>query len=55
MGVHAFKWLTQRTSRRIAFAVAFIAAMSTTAYTFWNLKQISDISWMIPLMGGGAA
>jgi MFS family permease len=51
MGVHAFTWLTQRTSRRTAFAAAFLAAMSTTAYTFWNLKQISDIFWMIPFMG----
>jgi hypothetical protein len=51
LGVHAFTWFTQRTSRKTAFAAAFIAAMSTTAYTFWNLKQISDIFWMIPLMG----
>ena len=51
MGVHAFTWLTQRTNRRKAFAASFIAAMITTAYTFWNLKQISDIFWMIPLMG----
>jgi MFS family permease len=51
LGVHAFTWLTQRTNRRTAFAAAFLAAMGTTAYTFWNLKQISDIFWMIPLMG----
>ena len=25
--------------------------MFTTAYTFWNLRQLSDIFWMIPLMG----
>ena len=50
-GVHAFTWLTQRTGRRMAFAVSFVAAMVITAYTFWNLKQISDIFWMIPLMG----
>ena len=50
-GVHAFTWLTQRTNRRAAFAASFVAAMTITAYTFWNLKQISDIFWMIPLMG----
>jgi MFS family permease len=50
-GVHAFTWLTQRTGRKPAFAVSFLAAMGMTAYTFWNLKQISDIFWMIPLMG----
>jgi MFS family permease len=50
-GVHAFTWFTQRTNRRTAFAVSFIAAMFATAFTFWNLRQISDIFWMIPLMG----
>jgi len=34
-----------------AFAISFVAAMLMTAYTFWNLRQISDIFWMIPLMG----
>ncbi len=50
-GVHAFTWLTHRTNRRRAFAVSFIAAMFATAYTFWNLRALSDIFWMIPLMG----
>ncbi len=50
-GVHAYTWLTQRTGRKPAFAVSFLAAMGMTAYTFWNLKEISDIFWMIPLMG----
>ncbi len=26
-------------------------AMFATAFTFWNLKDFSDIFWMIPLMG----
>ena len=51
LGVYAFTWLTQRTGRKPAFAVSFLAAMGTTAYTFWNLKNIGDIFWMIPLMG----
>ncbi|MGA2144836.1 MAG: MFS transporter [Bryobacteraceae bacterium] len=50
-GVHAFTWLTQRTNRRRAFAVSFLAAMGITAFTFWNLKTLTDIFWMIPLMG----
>jgi MFS family permease len=50
-GIQAFTWLTQRTGRRKAFAASFLAAMATTAYTFWNLKGIVDIFWMIPLMG----
>jgi MFS family permease len=51
LGVNAFTWLTQRTDRKKAFAVSFIAALVMTAYTFWNLRQLSDIFWMIPAMG----
>jgi MFS family permease len=50
-GVYAFTYLTNYTGRVKAFAISFVAAMGMTAYTFWNLKQISDIFWMIPLMG----
>ncbi len=51
MGVNAFTWLTQRTNRRKAFAVSFVAAMGMTAFTFWKLSTFADIFWMIPLMG----
>ncbi len=50
-GIYAFTYLTAVTGRRKAFAFAFVAAMGTTAFTFWNLKTFSDIFWMIPLMG----
>ena len=50
-GVHAFTWLTHRTGRKNAFAVSFVAALVMTAYTFWNIRQLSDVFWMIPLMG----
>jgi MFS family permease len=50
-GIYAFTYLTAITGRRKAFAVAFLAAMGTTAFAFWNLKDFSDIFWMIPLMG----
>jgi len=50
-GIHAFTWLTQRTGRKPAFAVSFVAAIIMTAYTFWNVRTITDIFWMIPLMG----
>jgi MFS family permease len=50
-GVYAFTHLTARIGRRKAFAIAFVAAMFVTAYTFWNLTTFSDIFWMIPLMG----
>jgi MFS family permease len=50
-GVYAFTYLTNYTGRIKAFAISFVAAMGMTAYTFWNLRQIRDIFWMIPLMG----
>ncbi|MFN7918738.1 MAG: MFS transporter [Bryobacteraceae bacterium] len=33
------------------FAITFIAAMFTTAFTFWFLNDFSHIFWMIPAMG----
>ena len=50
-GVYAYTYLAQYLNRRKAFAVSFVAAMGMTAYTFWNLKSIGDMLWMIPLMG----
>jgi MFS family permease len=50
-GVHGFTFLTGRTNRRTAFAIGFLAAMVMTAFTFWRLESISQIFWMIPLMG----
>jgi len=50
-GIYAFTQLTHRTGRRKAFALAFAAAFVMTAFTFWNLRNFSDIFWMIPLMG----
>jgi MFS-type transporter involved in bile tolerance (Atg22 family) len=50
-GVYAFTYLTHYTGRRIAFAVSFLSALLMTAYTFWHLHAISDIFWMVPLMG----
>jgi len=50
-GVYAFTYLTNYTGRKKAFAISFLAAMLMTAYTFWNLRELSQIFWMIPLMG----
>jgi MFS family permease len=50
-GVYAFTYLTHHTGRKKAFAVSFLAAMGMTAFTFWNLHALSDIFWMVPLMG----
>lgn len=53
-GIYFFKHLTEWTSRRRAFGLAFILAMLSTAGTFWFLDRITgfyDVFWMIPLMG----
>ena len=50
-GIYAFTYLTAYTGRKIAFALAFVLAMITTAFTFWFLKDFSGIFWMIPMMG----
>ncbi len=50
-GIYAFTRITHYTGRLKAFAISFLIAMLATAYTFWNLKDFSDIFWMIPLMG----
>ncbi|HYW47122.1 MAG TPA: MFS transporter [Bryobacteraceae bacterium] len=50
-GVYAFTYLTHYSGRKKAFAVSFVAAMAMTAYTFWNLNALTDVFWMVPLMG----
>lgn len=50
-GVYAFSRITQYSGRKPAFAVAFLMAMVSTAYTFWFLDSFGDIFWMIPIMG----
>jgi MFS family permease len=51
LGIHAFSYMTHRMGRRPAFAISFLAAMLSTAFTFLYLNRLSDIFWMIPLMG----
>lgn len=50
-GIYAFSYLTHYSGRRPAFAVAFLAAMLSTALVFWCLTDASQVFWMIPLMG----
>ncbi len=50
-GAYTFSRITQRTGRKPAFAVSFVLAMGSTAFTFWYLSKFSDIFWMIPIMG----
>jgi MFS family permease len=54
-GVHAFSRVTHYTGRRPAFAITFILALVSTAFTFWFLGRTPlrswDVFWMIPIMG----
>jgi MFS family permease len=50
-GMFAFSGLTGHTGRKPAFAVSFVLAAASTALVFLKLSDISDIFWMIPLMG----
>jgi MFS family permease len=50
-GIQVFSWFTHRSGRKPAFAIAFILALASTAFTFRYLKDFSDVFWMIPLMG----
>jgi MFS family permease len=50
-GIYLFSRLTHFTGRKPAFAIAFVLAMLSTAFTFWFLRTFSDVFWMIPLMG----
>lgn len=50
-GIYFFKTITGYIGRRPAFAIAFILALASTAYTFWFLNSYSDVFWMIPMMG----
>lgn len=50
-GICCFGLLAQRIGRRPTFAITFLGAMLTTALVFWNLRLLSQVFWMIPLMG----
>ncbi len=50
-GIYAFTYVTHYTGRRPAFAVAYLAALFSTAMVFQSLDEFHEIFWMIPLMG----
>jgi MFS family permease len=51
LGIYFFSVLTAYAGRRPAFAVCFLGAILATAGTFWYLHDLTDIYWMIPIMG----
>ncbi|MCI0738924.1 MAG: MFS transporter [Gemmataceae bacterium] len=50
-GIYSFSRITHFVGRKPAFAVTFVMALLSTAFTFWNLDSFDDIFWMIPTMG----
>ncbi len=51
-GISAFTYITSKhLGRRGTFAIAFVAAMLSTALTFWTLNALWQIFVLIPLMG----
>ncbi len=50
-GIYGFTLLTHRIGRKPAFAISFIAAGLSTALVFAFLNDLTDVFWMIPLMG----
>ena len=53
LGVYAFSYLTYYVGRRPAFAMAFVAALVSSAGVFWYLDTFAEIFWMMPLLGFG--
>jgi MFS family permease len=51
LGIYAFSMVTHRLGRKPTFAISFILALVSTVLVFWTFNSLSDIFWMIPLMG----
>jgi MFS family permease len=51
LGIFAFSFITHHIGRRPAFAISFVLALASTVLVFWKLRTISDIFWMVPIMG----
>lgn len=50
-GMYLFGFITQRIGRRPAFAISFVCAAASTAFVFARLQNLSDVFWMVPVMG----
>ncbi len=51
LGILAFTWLAARSGRRAAFAASFVVALGTIILVFGFMNSVSQIWWMIPLLG----
>ena len=50
-GIYVFAILTDRIGRRPTFTIAFLAALASTVNAFLLMDSLTDIVWMVPLMG----
>jgi MFS family permease len=51
LGMYGFAILAARVGRKPTFAFCFIAALVSTAATFYFLNEFQQVFWMIPIMG----
>jgi MFS family permease len=50
-GILCVGWLAQSIGRKVAFALAFLAALASTATVFATFSAPSQVFWLIPIMG----
>ena len=53
LGMMAATRVAQRHGRKRAFALGLLCSFASTALVFTSLRDLSDIFWMMPLMGFG--
>lgn len=51
LGIYFFTRITHYTGRKPAFAISYVLALISTAWVFWYLNDVTDVFWMIPIMG----
>jgi MFS family permease len=51
LGMYGFAILAARVGRKPTFAICFVAALVSTAGTFYFLNEFRQVFWMIPIMG----
>jgi len=51
LGMFSFTFVAAYFSRRTAFLGAFAVCMVSVAFVFYALKTVTDVYWMLPLMG----
>jgi MFS family permease len=50
-GIYTFSYVTHLLGRKPTFTIAFLLAMLSTAFVFCFFNSVTDIFWMIPVMG----